>query len=55
METKGERQTYLEQKREAILSLGYDYISFRNRTKKSLIRIKHIIKNNARHFEEAYE
>ena len=49
------QQTYLEQKREAILGLGYEYIKFRSKTKKSLTRLKHIIKNNTCHFEEAYD
>ncbi|WP_435622494.1 hypothetical protein [Flagellimonas sp.] len=55
MKKIGAKQRYLEQKREAILSLGYEYVKFRSNTKKSLTRLKHIIKNNARHFEEAYD
>lgn len=51
METLIEKQTYLERKRQAILELGYEYIKFRNRTKKSLIQLKSIIKNSACHFE----
>ena len=50
-----ESKIYLEQKREAILGLGYEYIKFRSKTKKSLTRLKHIIKNNTCHFEEAYD
>ena len=48
-----EKQRYLEQKRKAILGLGYDYIKFKSNAKKTLTRLKHIIKNNTYHFEEA--
>ncbi|MEO0900801.1 MAG: hypothetical protein AAFY00_01880 [Bacteroidota bacterium] len=46
MENVNAKQRYLEQKREAILGLGYDYIRFRSNAKKSLTRLKHIIKKN---------
>lgn len=51
MKTLTEKQTYLERKRQVILSLGYDYVQFRSRAKKSLVQLKSIIKNNACHFE----
>ncbi|MEM8927926.1 MAG: hypothetical protein AAGC45_06970 [Bacteroidota bacterium] len=51
METNIKQPTYLERKRKAILELGYDYVKFRNRTKKSLQQLKSIIKNSACHFE----
>ena len=44
---------YLERKRQAILDLGYDYIKFRSRTRKSLAQLKRMIINNACHFESA--
>ena len=40
METHNEKQTYLERKRQTILELGYEYVRFRSRTKKSLITLK---------------
>lgn len=40
METLIEKQTYLERKRQAILELGYEYIRFRSRVKKSLAALK---------------
>jgi len=40
MDTIIEKQTYLERKRQAILELGYEYVRFRNRTKKSLTALK---------------
>ena len=40
METLIEKQNYLERKREAILELGYDFVRFRSRAKKSLGTIK---------------
>lgn len=49
------KQSYLERKRRAILDLGYDYIKFRSRSKKSLRTLKKIIQNNTYHFEEAYD
>lgn len=53
MENVNAKQRYLEQKREAILGLGYDYIRFRSNAKKSLTRLKHIIKKNTSYIEEA--
>ncbi len=55
MNTTLEKQTYLERKRQAILELGYDYVKFRNRTKKSLLQLKSIIKNSACHFEGVHD
>ncbi|MEM9076005.1 MAG: hypothetical protein AAGC43_03155 [Bacteroidota bacterium] len=52
MEKVNTRQRYLEQKREAILGLGYDYIRFRSNAKKSLAKLKHIIQNNTGYIEE---
>ncbi|PRX54752.1 hypothetical protein [Flagellimonas meridianipacifica] len=52
MEKVTRKKRYLEQKREAILGLGYEYIKFRSNARKSLTRLKHIIKNNTHHFEE---
>lgn len=40
METLIEKRTYLERKRQAILELGYEYVRFRSRTKKSLAALK---------------
>jgi len=40
METKIRKQQYLERKREAILNLGYDFIVFRSRARKSLGNLK---------------
>ncbi len=51
METLMNKPTYLERKRQAILEIGYNYVKFRSRTKKSLLQLKSIIKNNAHHFE----
>jgi len=53
MEIFIEKQTYLERKRQAILALGYDYIKFRSRTKKSITQLKNSIKNNICHFKGA--
>ena len=44
METAIKRPTYLERKRQAILELGYDYVKFRSRTKKSLKILKKLYK-----------
>lgn len=40
METLIEKNSYMERKRQAILALGYDYVRFRSRTKKSLVTLK---------------
>ncbi len=53
MKAIANKQTYLERKRLAILDLGYDYIKFRSKTKKSLTQLKRMIINNACHFESA--
>lgn len=55
MDTLMKKSTYLERKRQAILELGYDYVRFRSRTKKSLQQVKSIIKNNTYHFEGIFE
>lgn len=55
MNTIVEKQTYLERKRQAILALGYDYVKFRSRAKKSLRSLKRIIQNNACHFEGVHD
>jgi len=55
MKTNIKKETYFEHKRQIILSLGYDYIKFRSRTKKSLNQLKNIIKNNACHFEGVHD
>ncbi|MEM9000353.1 MAG: hypothetical protein AAGB24_08815 [Bacteroidota bacterium] len=49
------KQRYLDRKRQTILNLGYDYIAFKSRTKKSLRTLKKIIQNNACHFEGAVD
>ena len=54
MKTAIRKQGYLERKRQAILSLGYDYIRFRSKAKKSLTQLKRIIVNNAYHFENTH-
>ena len=55
MKTHIEKETYLERKRQAILDLGYDYVKFRYRAKKSLLQLKSIIKNSAYHFEGVHD
>ena len=40
METVLRKQSYLERKREIILNLGYDFVIYRNRAKKSLKALK---------------
>lgn len=40
MEATFKKQTYLERKRELILNLGYDFIAYRSRAKKSLKILK---------------
>jgi hypothetical protein len=55
METLMKKPNYLERKRQAILSLGYDYVKFRSRTKKSLVQLKSLIKNSACHFEGIHD
>ncbi len=45
------KQNYLERKREVILNLGYEFVAYRSHAKKSLNKLKHIIQNNACHFE----
>jgi hypothetical protein len=40
MNTVLKKKNYLQRKREAILNLGYEYIAYRNRTKKSLRALK---------------
>lgn len=51
MEAIIKKQNYLDRKRALILDMGYDYVRFRSRTKKSLLQLKSIIKNNVCHFE----
>ncbi|MEM1336187.1 MAG: hypothetical protein AAGF96_00495 [Bacteroidota bacterium] len=50
MNTILKKTGYMERKRQAILNLGYDYVKFRSKAKKSVIQIKRIIINNAYHF-----
>ncbi len=40
MKTSIGRQTYLERKRKTILNLGYEFVAYRSRTKKSLKTLK---------------
>lgn len=40
METAIKRQTYLERKRKVILNLGYGFVAYRSRAKKSLKTLK---------------
>ncbi|GMN05098.1 hypothetical protein MTsPCn5_04860 [Croceitalea sp. MTPC5] len=51
MERASQEHSYLERKRKTILDFGYDCVRFRSRTKKSLVQLKSIIKNNVCHFE----
>lgn len=53
MKTSSKKNNYLEQKRQIILALGYDYIRFKSHSRKSLKSIKRLIQNNASHFEDA--
>lgn len=55
MQTTIKKQNYLERKRQTILNMGYGYIRFKSRARKSLRTLKRIIQNNARHFEEVYD
>ncbi len=45
------KTNYLERKRQAILDMGYTYVRFRSRAKKSLRTLKRIMQNNIGHFE----
>ena len=40
MDTLMKKPTYMERKRQAILELGYEYVRFRSRAKKSLAVLK---------------
>lgn len=37
---KNQKHSYLERKRQSVLELGYEYVCFRNRVKKSLVTLK---------------
>lgn len=50
MNTVLKKESYLERKRLAILNLGYDYVKFRSKARKSVAHLKRIIINNAYHF-----
>ncbi|WP_343486214.1 hypothetical protein [Allomuricauda sp. d1] len=50
MKTLVKKQSYLERRRTAILNFGYDYVAFRNRAKKSLVRLKELIRNESKTF-----
>ena len=52
MERTQKNQNYLERSRNSILNMGYDFVAYKSRMRKSLITIKKIILNNAYHFEE---